>query len=201
MNINTGRYSINLPVNTAAAPMLSVCIITHAEHAVGLHIIIHDNPAPAGGHLIELDGGWHGAVRRQFSPIFISRSSPASAHGWRDQPASMGRVCRRRGISHAPPFPDDRCSSHLKLIPPSARMFVACGINCAVGRVNDRQARFRCSAPATCWLLLQLCFTAQGVSDAFRRCFVGCQQEALRPVLGNHRMESLPADQLFFSIR
>ena len=70
----------------------------------------------------------------------------------------------------------------------------------AVCRVNHRQARFDVQRQPLL-AVVELCFTAQGVSDAFRRCFVGYQQEALRRVFEPQNGGRSLADQLFFSIR
>ncbi len=114
-------------------------------------------------------------VRRQFSPIFSSKSSPASAVGWHYLSATRARVCWHHGI----------CSRHhllsgiaafLKADTASAWRLVACGINCPLLAASITGNQLQCLMPATvgyCSVPLPAQFIGQHIGSSF----IGYDQE------------------------
>ncbi len=144
------------------------------RHARGrccrFHIVIHDDLY----HdltIFQFDAASTVPVRRQFSPIFSSKSYQLPAVGWHYLSATRARVCWTTEFSSRHHLLSG-IAAFFKAMPPSAWRLVACGINCPLLADQSPGNPLQCLMPATVGYC-SFRFTAQFIGQHIGSGFIG----------------------------
>ncbi len=148
--------------------------------------------------IFQFDRSQHLPVRRQFSPIFSSKSSPASGVGWRYPSATRARVCWHHGIFSRHHLLSG-IAAFLKADAAQPWRLVAWGINCPLLAASITGNPLQCLMPATvgyCSVPLHRQFIGQHIGSSF----IGYDQETFSGC-SNHSNVVAPSLTTCFSLK